>query len=154
MESNTSERAGHQAYILYIEKTRCIMKEHSTQILGIMRARFASPQQAQENAMSMKDCPRLILSGTTKDIYFGIFALRDDLRELFTYLEDNPTVLEADAVEFSFIDRPIQEIELPVYLDGSREEISPCGSDCSKCSLKSRFDCPGCPATIHFMSQC
>ncbi len=127
-----------------------IMNENPNHILGIMRARFATPGQAQDNAMSMKDCPRLILSGTTKNVYYGVFALQDDMRGLFTYLEDNPTALGADAVELSFIDKPIEEFQMPIHLEGSEEDISPCGSDCSKCSLKSEFNCPGCPATTYY----
>ncbi len=127
-----------------------IMTANPNHILGIMRAEFTSPDQAQNNAISMKDCPRIILSGTTDCIYYGVFALLDDMRGLFTYLEDNPNVLGANAVEFSFIDRPIQEIELPVCLESSTKELSPCGSDCSNCSLRAQFNCPGCPATIHY----
>ncbi|TFG04040.1 hypothetical protein EU538_12930 [Candidatus Thorarchaeota archaeon] len=129
------------------------MKENSNQILGIMRARFPSTQRAQENAKSMKDCPRLVLSGTTRNTYYGIFAVRNDMRRLYAYLEDNPSVLGADVVEFTFVERVLDEIQIPAHSEIRKEEIAPCGSDCSECSLRSEFDCRGCPATVHYRTQ-
>ena len=123
------------------------------QICGLMKVTTNSEDTARERAERMRDCPRLLASGTSSNVYYAVFILLHTKRWWLEYPAEHPEVLGAESISVQIIDNLVTPTSFKLKLPKQALELSPCGSDCSKCPMLDRFDCDGCPATAYYQQK-
>jgi hypothetical protein len=118
-------------------------------LIGILFANMESEDKAKQNAEKMKNCPRLIASGTTFSTYYGVFILPPDKRWWLEYPVEHPEVLGAEKIQLHMIENPASPKEFELELPEEKGKITPCGSDCMQCPMHEQNSCDCCPATIY-----
>jgi len=117
---------------------------------GVLIARMPSKEKAAKSAKAMKNCPRLIASGVNSDVFIGVYIIPKDLTWWLKVPEEKPELLGAESVQSFFTESLMYPEKFELRLPETKSEIAPCGSNCLECPSKEEYQCPGCPATIHY----
>ena len=118
-------------------------------LIGILIAKMESEEEAAKNADKMKNCPRLLASGTNSSTYYGVFIIPSEKRWWLEYPVEHPEVLGAEKIKLHLIENLITPIDFELELPKVKERITPCGSDCMQCPMREEYNCDGCPATVY-----
>lgn len=119
-------------------------------ILGVMVAKMPTPQKAHENAKAMKNCPRLLASGTNSNVFIGVFILPHDMEWWLKIPEEKPDLLGAETVRISIAEHVVYGGGFQLRSPDETAEVSPCGSNCANCPQMEEVGCKGCPATTYY----
>jgi NAD-dependent SIR2 family protein deacetylase len=119
----------------------------SKDICGVFITEYESPEKANAVAAAMKNCPHLVIAGTSGKVNSMTFIVPESLRWWFEGPADNPDLLGAKKVDVFIIDDIVYPEKFTPRLPPTKVDAPPCGSNCSECPMREKFDCPGCPAT-------
>ena len=122
-------------------------------LIGILIAKMESEEKAAKNAGKMKNCPRLLASGTNSSTYYGVFIIPFEKRWWLEYPVEHPEVMGAEKIELLLVENTITPSEFKHVLPESKGRISPCGSDCGNCPMRQEYNCDGCPATLYYYNE-
>jgi len=119
-------------------------------ICGIIVSEMRSPKEAKKLSKSMKNCPRLVASGTTSNLNFSVYIVPKDRLWWLKYPEKNPAIIGAEKVRVQVVQNLIYPLSFNPRLPEEKAKTAPCGADCLTCPLRGEYDCNGCPATVHY----
>jgi len=119
-------------------------------ICGVIVSKMPSPKEAKKLSKNMKNCPRLVVSGTTSNVNCSVYIVPKDKLWWLKYPEKNPAIIGAEKVRVQVIQNLIYPLNFSPRLPKKKAKIAPCGADCPTCPLREQYDCSGCPATIHY----
>lgn len=117
-------------------------------ILGIFVTEYDSPAKAKGVVAAMKNCPHIVVAGTSANIVSMSFIVPESLRWWFEGPADNPELLGAKKVDVFIIDEIAYPERFDPHLPERKLKKPPCGSNCLECPMREEHDCPGCPATV------
>ena len=115
-------------------------------ILGIFVTEYDSPAKADGVVASMKNCPHLVVAGTSGNIVSMSFIVPESLRWWFEGPAENPELLGAKKVDVFIIDDITYPEKFVPRLPEKKLGSPPCGSNCLECPMREKYECPGCPA--------
>jgi len=121
-------------------------------IAGFLMIEMDTPELAERNAKTMKDCPRIVASGHSSNYAFNLFIIPEEKKWWVEYPIQHPEVLGAKNVKLNLIENLTYPEDFKLHVPDEKLELSPCGADCMECPLREQFICKGCPATVHY--QC
>lgn len=119
-------------------------------ICGIIVSEMRSPEDAKRLAENMKNCPRLIASGTTSNVNYSVYIVPKDKLWWLKYPENDPAIIGAEKVHVQVVQNLIYPPDFSPKLTGRKAKTAPCGADCPTCPLREEHNCNGCPATVHY----
>jgi len=128
------------------------MRNMGKNICGIITSETTSPSEAKKHAEAMKDCPHLILIGTTSNFVHAVYVVPECKKWWLEFPAENPEKIGVEKASVHIVEEltyPVEFSKLPT----KKAEKAPCGADCRKCDLRERYDCNGCPATVHFKEK-
>lgn len=99
-----------------------------------------------------KQCPYfangLVVSGKEN---LCLFFIAEDISTIEAivdkHIRSNPSVMDVD---LGIVITTVSDLVLPVKLDSKKDELTPCGLDCSKCDYYTSNRCLGCCATKYY----
>lgn len=119
-------------------------------ICGIIISEASSTEEAKKMAEIMKNCPRLLTSGTTSKIFYAVYIVPEEKKWWLKYPEQNPEVIGAEKVWVHIVENLLYPEKFNLRLPKKKTSIAPCGANCQECPLRKEYDCDGCPATVHY----
>jgi len=119
-------------------------------ICGIMTGEHPSEEVALEQCQHMKGCPYLVTSGTTGKTVHSVFIVPEEKRWWLEYPSTDPSATGLGKAALVIIENVIYHPALEMKIPAIKNEITPCGDNCSTCVLREKFNCKGCPATVHY----
>jgi len=120
-------------------------------ICGIIIAETRSAEEAMKRAETMRNCPYLMLSGTTSNIVYFVSVVPEEKKWWLKYPETNPPEgIATGKLQVHMIENIAHPVNLCPKLPREIVEKAPCGADCRTCRLREKYDCDGCPATVHW----
>lgn len=115
-------------------------------ILGIFITEYDSPAKADGVITSMKNCPHLVVAGTSGNIVSMSFIVPESLRWWFEGPAESPELLDSKKVDVFIINEIIHPEKFEPQLPKTMLNSPPCGTNCHECPMCEKYNCPGCPA--------
>ena len=119
-------------------------------ICGIIVGEHPTEEEALNHAKKIENCPYLITLGTSKNTIFLVFIVPDNKRWWLKYPETEPTATGLRNAQIFIIENIIYPKNLDLKKPTEKNAKTPCGDNCETCTLRKRYDCKGCPATIYY----
>lgn len=119
-------------------------------VCGIIIGEHPSVEEAQKQAKKMKNCPYLITSGTSDNKIYSVFIVPNDKKWWLKYPETDPTATGLGKAQVKLVENVIYPEKLNLKIPAEKKTTSPCGDNCMTCPLREKYDCKGCPATVHY----
>lgn len=117
-------------------------------ICGIVIGEASSPEEANSRAENMKNCPNLVVLGTTANIIYSVYVVSSEKEWWLKYPETNPKEIGLEKATVHIVRNVLQPKFTP-RLPKKKTDTAPCGANCKNCPLRAEYGCSGCPATIH-----
>ncbi len=119
-------------------------------ICGIIIGETSSPEEANKLAENMKNCPNLIILGTTLNMIYFVFTVPSEKEWWLRYSETNPKETGLQKATAHIVKNMLHPEEIAIILPEKKTDTAPCGANCKTCPLREQYNCSGCPATIHY----
>ncbi|MBD3191488.1 MAG: hypothetical protein GF308_12640 [Candidatus Heimdallarchaeota archaeon] len=120
-------------------------KDHE-KLVGIIIYDVDSFEQGRKVIDSMKNCPNLLMSGFENNKVYSIYLVPQTKEWWLKWPEENKDNLAVNHVTTIVWDSIIFPEKITFGQNKEKYPEPPCGTDCSNCQLKTRFNCEGCPA--------
>lgn len=117
-------------------------------ILGTFVTEYDSSKKAEGIVTAMKNCPHLVVAGTSGNIVSMSFIVPESLRWWFEGPVENPELLGAKKVDVFISEKIAFPEKFVPRLPEKKLTAPPCGSSCSECPMREKYECPGCPAVV------
>ncbi|MFX0115423.1 MAG: hypothetical protein ACFFB3_12810 [Candidatus Hodarchaeota archaeon] len=118
-------------------------------VSGLLIGEAESEREAQRIAMRYRNCPYVNLMATKGHQTYICLTLPKKQKWWAEFIANNPKTTfglrKADIIFFDAMQYPEQ---LTMHLPEKPAIVSPCGSECGKCSSYS--ECSGCPSTVFY----
>jgi Lrp/AsnC family leucine-responsive transcriptional regulator len=103
----------------------------------------------------LETCPLYLNSFLTSGKHnMTILLIGENIRSIMscvdTHFRQN---LQMRNMDFDLIVSPTRPFIIPVRPNTDRKRTTPCGADCSICTLQTSDRCLGCPASIHYKGE-
>lgn len=117
---------------------------------GILISEKPSAEETKKQAEKMKNCPYLVVLGTSTNRIFSIFIVPKDKRWWLEYPTSNLAATRSGSRQLFLVENVEYPEKFNLRIPAKKTEITPCGDNCSTCPLRNKYNCKGCPATIHY----
>lgn len=119
-------------------------------IAGVLILEFDTQEMAERNAKIMRDCPRIVIAGSSGSTAYDVFIIPKAKRWWLEYPSKHPEVFRAKSAKLELIEDIAHPLEFSLKLPEKKLETPPCGSNCLACPALEMFGCKGCPATVSY----
>ncbi len=116
-------------------------------VCTMLSGQAASEREAQNIANRFRDCPYVYFIATNGNSLYAILFLAEDRAHGWTrYQKEAPDkIFGLRRAEVTLVDEVHYPKETRLRLPSTTQATTPCGLDCSKCSVYE--SCSGCPAS-------
>ncbi len=119
-------------------------------IFGIIIGEHISEKEALKHAKKIKNCPYLYVLGTSEKMIYQVFIVPGNKRWWLKFPETEPTATGLRNANVFIAENIVLPEKSELKKPKENTRITPCGDNCEICSLREKFDCKGCPATVHY----
>ena len=109
-----------------------------------------SAEEAKRHLETTKNCPYLVVSGTTSNKIYSIYIVPENKKWWLKYPETHPKAMGAEKAWVHIVENVLYPEKLNLKLPKKKIEIAPCGENCQTCPLQEEYGCSGCPATTNY----
>lgn len=115
-------------------------------ICGIVIGEAGSPEEANSRAENMKNCPNLVVLGTTANIIYSVYVVSSEKE----YPETNSKEIGLEKATVHIVRNVLYPKFTPrLPKNKKKTDTATCGVNCKNCPLRAEYGCSGCPVTIH-----
>ena len=98
----------------------------------------------------MKNCPYVVVLGTTSNRSYFVFIVPPDKEWWLRYSEANPKETGLEKATAYIVKNVLCPEDFAPMLSEKKTETTPCGGNCKTCPLREQYNCSGCPSTLYY----
>lgn len=105
-------------------------------ICGIVIGEAVSPEEAKRRAESMKNCPNIVVLGTTANVICFVCIVPSEKAWWLKYPEANPRAIGLEKAVVHIVRDVLHPQEFMPWLPEKKPDTAPCGANCHACPLR------------------